>query len=34
VVVESFIEVVYTFTAVRNSQKRRKNRRFRARFGL
>ncbi len=29
-----FIEVIYTFTAVRNSQKRRKNGRFCARFGL
>jgi hypothetical protein len=27
-------EVIYTFTAVRNSQKRRKNERFGARFGL
>ncbi len=27
-------EVIYTFTAVRNSQKRRKNGRFRARCGL
>ncbi len=27
-------EVIYTFTAIQNSQKRRKNRRFRARFGL
>jgi hypothetical protein len=27
-------EVIYTFTAVRNSQKRRKNRWFRARFGI
>jgi hypothetical protein len=27
-------EVIYAFTAIRNSQKRRKNRQFRARFGL
>jgi hypothetical protein len=27
-------EVIYTFTAVRNNQKRRKNGRFRTRFGL
>jgi hypothetical protein len=27
-------DVIYTFTAVRNSQKRQKNRRFRARFCL
>ncbi len=29
VVVERFIEVIYTFTALQNSQKRRKNGRFR-----
>jgi hypothetical protein len=34
VVLEIFIEVIYTFTAIRNSRKRRKNGRFRARFGL
>ncbi len=28
VVVDRFIEVIYTFTAVQNSQKRRKNGRF------
>jgi hypothetical protein len=34
VVVESFLEVIYTFTAARNSQKRRKNGQFCAHFGL
>jgi hypothetical protein len=34
VVVEKFIQVIYTFTAVQNSQKRQKNGQFRACFGL
>ncbi len=34
VVVEGITEAKYAFKAARNRQKRQKNRRFRARFGL